>query len=99
MSTLVHSSPDDVSVLRHPVGIAVDETTGRVIVGDSYHHCVRAVDKVSGAVTKLAGWVGEEGFLDGPGDLARFFHPYVALTGQCAVAIEGGERCCAGFWC
>ena len=92
----VHSG---VGVLRHPIGIAVDADNNRVVVGDSGHHCVRGIDKTTGVVTKLAGGVDDDGFVDGPADLARFFHPYVAAR---VVAVYGllslawGRFCLAG---
>jgi hypothetical protein len=30
--------------LRHPIGIAFDGKRQRLVVGDSYTHCVRAID-------------------------------------------------------
>ncbi len=90
MSTLVHVH-GGVGVLRHPIGIAVDAVSNRIIVGDSGHHCIRGIDKITGVVTKIAGSVDEEGLVDGPSDLARFFHPCVVFV----VCTVGTLRYCA----
>lgn len=81
MRTVVpgHTEDED-GALKHPVGIAVDVARGRLIVGDSHHHCVRCVDLSTGSVSTLAGAVGHSGKTDGPGQLARFCHPYVAAS-------------------
>ncbi len=81
VSTVVpaHHS-DSPGSLRHPVGVAVDASSNRLYVGDSFHHCIRSVDIKSGAVRTVAGWPDEEGLLNGRGQLARFFHPYVGAA-------------------
>lgn len=65
-----------------PIGIAVD-TSGRVIVADTYNDRIRAIAP-DGAVTTIAG-SAEPGLLDGAADLARFDTP-------CGVAIDASGR-------
>jgi sugar lactone lactonase YvrE len=73
-----------------PVDVAVDGT-GRVIVADTYNHCVRAIEP-EGSVTTIAGCV-TAGWMDGAAMEARFDTPsgvaldasgviYVADTGN-----------------
>lgn len=62
-----------------PVGVAVD-STGRVIVADTYNDQIRVVQP-DGAVTTLAGSPGP-GYVDGPAAGARFDTP-------CGVAVDG----------
>jgi len=56
---------------QHPQGLAL--ANGRLIVGDTYNHRLRAVDPVTFAVTTLAG--SERGWSDGTGTEARFDEP------------------------
>jgi murein DD-endopeptidase MepM/ murein hydrolase activator NlpD len=65
-----------------PIGVAVD-TTGRVIVADTYNDRIRAIAP-EGNVTTIAG-SAEPGFLDGAADLSRFDTP-------CGVAIDTSGR-------
>jgi murein DD-endopeptidase MepM/ murein hydrolase activator NlpD len=65
-----------------PIGIAVD-TSGRVIVADTYNDRLRAIAP-DGTVTTIAG-SAEPGLLDGAADLARFDTP-------CGVAIDASGR-------
>jgi hypothetical protein len=76
VSTLVAAHEEGApGPLLHPVGIAVDGKRGAVLVGDTGHHCLRAIDRTSGTVTTLAGTPDETGFRDGPGPEARFSSP------------------------
>jgi hypothetical protein len=78
VTTLVEPRADKApGLLRHPIGVAVHAVRNAVIVGDSFHHCIRVVDKVTRVGSTLAGCAGEEGFRDGTAARARFFHPYV----------------------
>ena len=61
-----------------PVGVAVD-TTGRVIVADTYNNRIRAIQP-DGHVVTIAG-DGYAGATDGPADQARFDTP-------CGVAVD-----------
>jgi murein DD-endopeptidase MepM/ murein hydrolase activator NlpD len=65
-----------------PIGLAVD-TSGRVIVADTYNDRIRAIAP-DGSVTTIAG-SAEPGLLDGGADLARFDTP-------CGVAIDTSGR-------
>jgi streptogramin lyase len=56
-----------------PVGIALDQS-GNLFVADTYNHCIRKVNAVSGEVTTFAG-NGVAGNVNGTGSSARFFHP------------------------
>jgi hypothetical protein len=58
---------------NRPYGITTDGTN--LYVTDSNNHCIRQIDIESGAVTTLAGGVGEVGYVDGKGRQARFFIP------------------------
>ena len=40
------------TALRHPIGIAFDKKRQRLIVGDSYSHCIRAVDIRTGELCR-----------------------------------------------
>lgn len=58
---------------NRPYGITTDGTS--LYVTDSNNHCIRQIDIESGAVSTLAGGVGEVGYVDGKGRQARFFIP------------------------
>jgi NHL repeat len=58
---------------NRPYGITTDGSN--LYVTDSNNHCIRQIDIESGAVTTLAGGVGEVGYVDGGGRQARFFIP------------------------
>lgn len=58
---------------NRPYGITTDGTS--LYVTDSNNHCIRQIDIESGAVSTLAGAVGEVGYVDGKGRQARFFIP------------------------
>jgi sugar lactone lactonase YvrE len=56
----------------YPNGVAVD-STGNVYVADSGNHCIRKINS-AGMVSTFAG-NGIQGFIDGPGQEARFISP------------------------
>lgn len=57
-----------------PAGVAVD-AAGNVFVADSGNNAVRKISP-GGVVTTVAGQLGQrEGYVDGPGTLARFYSP------------------------
>jgi DNA-binding beta-propeller fold protein YncE len=65
---------------RNPWGVAVDPW-GNVLVADASNDAIRKISP-TGHVTTLAGLAGVSGQTDGPGDRARFNHPYgVAVDG------------------
>ena len=63
-----------------PNGLALDPTTGHLLVADRYNHRIRAVDPRSGAVSTLAG-TGDWGTDDGDAAAASF-------GGPCGVAVD-----------
>ena len=70
-----------------PVGVAIDPSTGTVVIGDRNNHALRRAT-AGGAVTTVAG-VATNGFVDGKGNLARFYYPEgvtVAANGDVYVA-------------
>ena len=75
-----------------PNGITVD-LCGNIVLGDTWNHALRKVGKAGNAVSTLAG-NGEEGFVDGRGDAARFSCPVglvMTSTGEYAVADRGNH--------
>jgi sugar lactone lactonase YvrE len=65
---------------NYPAGVAVDGK-GNVYVGDSNNHRIRKISP-EGVVSTLAG-SGEEGYADGTGTEAQFYHPAgVAVDGK-----------------
>jgi glucose/arabinose dehydrogenase len=81
----------EVAMFGYITGIAV-EADGSALVTDETHHCIRRITP-DGTVTTLAGR-NQEGWIDGPGPLARFHWPTnVALgPGFCYVADPGNFR-------
>ena len=76
-----------------PDGITVD-LGGDIVLADYWNHALRKVSKAGAAVSTLAG-NGEEGFVEGRGDAARFNCPVglvMASTGEYAVADSGNHR-------
>ncbi len=61
--------PPGVAMLFLPIALAID-TDGSLLVGEGGNHAVREIDPVSGVATTLVG--GEEGYVDGDLDGARF---------------------------
>lgn len=61
-----------------PFGIAVNQSTGQVLVGDSVNNAIRQIT-ASGAVSTLAG-VTRAGSADGVGTAARFKNPLGAAA-------------------
>jgi hypothetical protein len=51
----------DAARLQHPQGIAVDRTSGRVLVADSYNDCLRWIDPVTRACTTWVRGLHEPG--------------------------------------
>ena len=88
----------DAARFQHPLGVAFHGS--RLIVADTYNHCLRTVDPETGDVVRLAG-AAEAGFDDGPADTARFYEPggvstasdrvYVADTNNHAVRVVSFE--------
>ena len=79
-----HPGSDDglgsIARFRNPWGVAVD-LWGNVFVADASNDAIRKISP-TGHVTTLAGLAGDSGQNDGPGDRARFNHPYgVAVDG------------------
>ncbi|MCL2625593.1 MAG: IPT/TIG domain-containing protein [Cystobacterineae bacterium] len=75
----------DVAQFYLPKGITVD-TQGNFYVADTYNHRIRKVTP-DGVVSTLAGsglsGLNNGGFFDGPGNAARFHHPYgVAIDSE-----------------
>ncbi len=74
-----------------PMGVAVDEATGKLYVADSYNDRLRVID-AAGNVSTLAG--GERpGWQDGPGAQARFDTPtlLLALPGGALLVADSGN--------
>ncbi len=73
---------------NYPYALVADPE-GNLIVADSINHLLRVVTP-AGHVTTLAGSAGVEGFVDGPGNAARFSFPQgIArhpVTGEITVA-------------
>ncbi len=70
-----------------PVGVAMDPSTGTVVVGDRNNHAIRRAT-AGGVVTTIAG-IATNGFVDGKGNGARFYYPEgvtVAANGDIYVA-------------
>ena len=75
-----------------PVGVAVARD-GRIFVADTYNDRIRVID-TAGNVTTLAGG-GDPGFVDGPGNDARFDTPCglaISADGSLLVADTGNHR-------
>ena len=62
---------------QEPEGVALDEGTGTLYVGDTDNHTIRKVDLATMAVTTIAGTAGVSGTTDGVGAAARFARPSV----------------------
>jgi sugar lactone lactonase YvrE len=64
----------DASVFHNPKGITVD-SKGNLFIADSFSNAIRKID-TAGNVTTIAGNPeGIQGFADGKGELALFYHP------------------------
>jgi hypothetical protein len=74
--------PGAAAQFHDPVAVAVDRA-GNVYVADRNNHRVRKVSP-DGVVSTLAG-TGQEGYADGPANVARFNAPY-------GVSLDPGER-------
>ena len=61
------------ALFSYPNDLAVDHTSN-IYVTDSYNHTIRKIT-AAGAVTTLAGSVGQPGSADGAGTAARFSNP------------------------
>lgn len=57
-----------------PVGLALDASTGDLLVADQGNHNIRRVT-MAGVVTTVAGQAGKPGSADGPGTAAQFSGP------------------------
>lgn len=69
-----------------PSGVAVD-ATGTLYVADTFNHTIRKITP-AGVVTTWAGVAGHKGSTDGPGAVARFYHPAaVAIDAQGALYV------------
>ncbi|HEX7672302.1 MAG TPA: hypothetical protein VF395_22050, partial [Polyangiaceae bacterium] len=64
---------------QEPEGIALDEGTGTLYVGDTDNHTIRKVDLATMAVTTVAGAAGVSGTTDGVGADARFSRPSAVM--------------------
>lgn len=76
--------------LPHSVAVAAD---GTVYVADTFNHTIRKISS-AGAVTTLAGTAGRKGSANGPGSVARFYHPSgvaVDAQGTLYVADNGNQ--------
>jgi sugar lactone lactonase YvrE len=82
VSTLAGMAGEDGSVdasgtaarFGKPAELACD-AHGCVFLADSFNHVIRKIES-TGQVVTIAGFAGEDGQADGPGQLARFFNPY-----------------------
>lgn len=84
--------PGAQALLNGPMGVALDDATGKIYVADSYNDRVRVVD-AAGNVSTLAG--GERpGWQDGLGAQARFDTPtlLLALPGGTLLVADSGNR-------
>ncbi len=68
-----HDGKGGVARFNRPFAITTDG--GNLYVTDSNNHTIRQIDIDTGAVTTIAGGVGEVGYVDGTGSRARFFIP------------------------
>jgi sugar lactone lactonase YvrE len=60
---------------QEPEGVAIDEGTDTLYVGDTDNHTIRKVDLATMDVTTIAGAAGVSGAADGVGAAARFARP------------------------
>ncbi len=84
--------PGSAAQFNLPHGVALD-ARGNVYVADTFNHTIRKIAP-DGTVTTLAGAPGRKGSVDGPGPLARFFHPSalaIDAQGGLYVADNGNE--------
>jgi hypothetical protein len=72
-----------------PYGIAIDPTSGFVVLGDFGNHRIRSID-LSGVVSTLAG-TGEMGRLDGPAATSKFKLPAGVTVSAAGVAFVAEE--------
>ena len=78
--------PGATARFNRPSGVAVD-ATGTLYVADTFNHTIRKVTP-AGVVTTWAGVAGHKGSTDGPGAVARFYHPAaVAIDAQGALYV------------
>ena len=83
-------APD--SVLSYPGKVLADEDGGRLFIADTNHHRIVVADLEDGAVLNVIGR-GEQGFLDGTSDVARFTHPQgMALSGDTLFVADTGNH-------
>ncbi|WP_257669318.1 SMP-30/gluconolactonase/LRE family protein [Parapedobacter tibetensis] len=84
--------PLEIAKLDYPWKSAVDET-GNIYIADRDNHSIRKIS-IDGMVSTLAG-TGQAGFVDGPGEIARFNQPIdvaVDLSGNVYVADNNNHR-------
>jgi DNA-binding beta-propeller fold protein YncE len=91
LDSLVAERDVDDGVLKFPGKVAADNASARLHVSDTNHHRV-GIWSTSGAPLLIAG-TGEPGFVDGPGDRARFDKPQgLALSGDTLYIADTGNH-------
>ena len=67
-------SPCTQGLFEHPEGLAFDAKGDLFFTESGQNHAIRKLDRKTGKLTTIAGGTGE-GYLDGPGDKAKFRYP------------------------
>ena len=80
----VDTAPGVTALFRNPSALALDPTTGNLLVADTGNSTIRQIAP-NGTVTTLAGTAGMPGAVDAKGALARFNAP-----SGLAVVVNGG---------
>ena len=78
----------DEARFNNPQGIARDSSSQNHYIADTGNHCIRKIDQ-DGWITTVAGVCGEQGFNDGPADVALFSAPVaVSVNATCRLLVS-----------
>ncbi|MCW1969506.1 MAG: C25 family cysteine peptidase [Anaerolineae bacterium] len=80
---------------NEPSAIAISSDGKFALVADTGNHAIRKIDLSTGAVTTLAGNLGQSGSTDGSGQAARFFKPQgvaISADGMFALVSDTGNH-------